>query len=125
LYALGRHLLIELTGCDAALLDDLEFLKECLHTAAVRCGATVVGDSFYHFTPQGVSGVVNIAESHISIHTWPECGYAALDVFTCGDTVEPEEAARVISEALQAKHCSLVELKRGLLQGSPVNSATP
>ncbi len=125
MYALGRHLLIELTGCNAALLDDLEFLKECLHTAAVRCGATVVGDSFYHFTPQGVSGVVNIAESHISIHTWPECGYAALDVFTCGDTVEPEEAARVISEALQAKHCSLVELKRGLLQGSPVNSATP
>ena len=125
MFALGRHLLIELTGCNAGLLDDLEFLKDCLHSAAVRCGATVVGDSFYHFTPQGVSGVVNIAESHISIHTWPECGYAALDVFTCGDTVEPEEAARVISESLQAKHCSLVELKRGLLQGSPVNSATP
>ncbi len=125
MYALGRHLLIELTGCNCDLLDDLEFLKNCLHTAAVRCGATVVGDSFYHFTPQGVSGVVNIAESHISIHTWPECGYAALDVFTCGDTVEPEEAARLIFESLQAKHCSLVELKRGLLQGSAVDCATP
>jgi S-adenosylmethionine decarboxylase proenzyme len=124
LYALGRHLLIELTGCNSDLLDDLDFLKDCLHSAAVHCGATVVGDSFYHFTPQGVSGVVNIAESHISIHTWPECGYAALDVFTCGDTVEPEEAARVICESLQAKHCSLVELRRGLLQRSPVNSAT-
>ena len=91
--------------------------------AAVRCGATVVGDSFYHFSPQGVSGVVNIAESHISVHTWPECGYAALDVFTCGDRVEPEEAARYISEALEATHCSLVELKRGLLQESLVDKA--
>lgn len=106
------------------LLDDLEFLKQSLHSAAVRSGATVVGDSFYHFSPQGVSGVVNIAESHISIHTWPECGYAALDVFTCGDRVEPEEAARLISESLEAKHCSLVELKRGLLQQGVVNNAT-
>lgn len=124
MFALGRHLLIELTGCNVTLLDDLEFLKQSLHSAAVRSGATVVGDSFYHFSPQGVSGVVNIAESHISIHTWPECGYAALDVFTCGDRVEPEEAARLISESLEAKHCSLVELKRGLLQQSVVNNAT-
>jgi len=123
LFALGRHLLIELTGCNVNLLDDLEFLKQSLHVAAVRCGATVVGDSFYHFSPQGVSGVVNIAESHISVHTWPECGYAALDVFTCGDRVEPEEAARYISEALEATHCSLVELKRGLLQESLVDKA--
>jgi S-adenosylmethionine decarboxylase len=121
LYALGRHLLIELKGCNAILLNDLEFLKECLHSAAVRCGATVVGDSFYHFSPQGVSGVVNIAESHISIHTWPECGYAACDVFTCGDRVEPEEAARYIMEAVGATDCSLVELRRGLLQAHKAN----
>jgi len=120
LYALGRHLLIELKQCNAGLLDNLEFLRETLHTAAVRCGATVVGDSFYHFTPQGVSGVVNIAESHISIHTWPECRYAAVDVFTCGDRVEPEEAARFIMEAVEAGECSLMELRRGLLQASPV-----
>ena len=116
MYALGRHLLVELKGCNAELLDDLQFLKECLHSAAIRSGATVVGDSFYHFSPQGVSGVVNIAESHISIHTWPECGYAALDVFTCGDTVRPEEAARLIMESLEATDSSLVELRRGLLQ---------
>lgn len=120
MYALGRHLLIELKQCNAGLLDNLEFLRETLHTAAVRCGATVVGDSFYHFTPQGVSGVVNIAESHISIHTWPECRYAAVDVFTCGDRVEPEEAARFIMEAVEAGECSLMELRRGLLQASPV-----
>lgn len=123
MYALGRHLLIELKGCNAQLLDDLPFLKECLHSAAIRSGATVVGDSFYHFSPQGVSGVVNIAESHISIHTWPECGYAALDVFTCGDTVRPEEAARLIMESLEAKDSSLVELRRGLLQPSASHCA--
>lgn len=124
LYALGRHLLIELKQCNTSLLDDLDYLRETLHTAAVRCGATVVGDSFYHFTPQGVSGVVNIAESHISIHTWPECGYAAVDVFTCGDKVEPEAAARYIMQAVEAGDCSLIELRRGLLHTSPVQSAT-
>lgn len=123
MYALGRHLLIELKGCNTNLLDNLEFLRECLHSAAVRCGATVVGDSFYHFSPYGVSGVVNIAESHISIHTWPECGYAAVDVFTCGDKVTPEEAARLIMQSLEATDCSLVELRRGLLQASATQGA--
>jgi S-adenosylmethionine decarboxylase len=124
LYALGRHLLVELKECNSSLLDNLEFLQETLHSAAVRCGATVVGDSFYHFSPQGVSGVVNIAESHISIHTWPECGYAAVDVFTCGERVKPEEAARYIKQAVEAGDCSVIELRRGLLQSSPVPSAT-
>jgi len=124
LYALGKHLLIELKQCNASLLDNLDFLKETLHTAAVRCGATVVGDSFYHFAPHGVSGVVNIAESHISIHTWPECCYAAVDVFTCGDRVQPEEAARYIMQAVEAGECSVMEMRRGLLQASPVHGAT-
>ncbi len=124
LYALGRHLLVELKQCNTSLLNDLDYLKETLYVAADRCGATVVGDSFYHFSPQGVSGVVNIAESHISIHTWPECGYAAVDVFTCGDRVEPEEAARYIMQALEAGECSIIELRRGLMHTSPVQSAT-
>ncbi len=123
MYALGRHLLIELKGCNTNLLDNLEFLRECLHSAAGRSGATVVGDSFYHFSPHGVSGVVNIAESHLSIHTWPECGYAAVDVFTCGDKVEPEEAARMIMQSVEATDCSLVELRRGLLHASQIQSA--
>jgi S-adenosylmethionine decarboxylase len=123
LYALGRHLLVELKGCNVVLLDDLEYLKEHLHRAAVCCGAAVVGDSFYHFSPQGVSGVVNIAESHISVHTWPECGYAALDVFTCGDRVRPEEAVRCMAQAVEATDCSVIELRRGLMKTSPVGSA--
>jgi len=124
LYALGRHLLLELKDCNEELLDDLDFIRECLNEAAVRCGASVVGESFYHFSPRGVSGVVNIAESHISIHTWPEYGYAAVDVFTCGDTVTPEEAAKTIADRLEAGNHSLIELRRGMLEASQVSSGT-
>jgi S-adenosylmethionine decarboxylase len=120
LYALGRHLLLELKICNKEVLDDLDFLKECLNEAAIQCGATVVGESFHHFSPQGVSGVVNIAESHIAIHTWPEHSYAAVDVFTCGSTVEPEKAAKFITERLGAQTHSLIELRRGIMEDSRV-----
>jgi len=120
LNALGRHLLLELKMCNKEVLDDLDFIKDCLNEAAIQSGATVVGESFYHFSPYGVSGVVNIAESHIAIHTWPEYGYAAVDVFTCGDDVDPGKAARVITERLEAKNHSLIELRRGILEDSPV-----
>ena len=120
MYALGRHLLLELKICNEEVLDDLNFLKECLNEAAIQCGATVVGESFYHFSPYGVSGVVNIAESHIAIHTWPEHRYAAVDVFTCGTDVDPEKAARLIIERLGAKSHSLIELRRGIMEDSRV-----
>ena len=118
--ALGRHLLLELKICNEEVLDDLGFLKNCLNEAAIQSGATVVGESFYHFSPCGVSGVVNIAESHIAIHTWPEYGYAAVDVFTCGDDVDPERAARLITEKLEAQEHSLIELRRGIMEDSQV-----
>jgi len=121
LYALGRHLLLDLKDCDKEVLNDLDFLKECLHQAAIQCGATVVGESFYQFSPRGVSGVVNIAESHISIHTWPEYSYAAVDVFTCGDAVKPEEAAKLIIQQLQSKNHSYIELRRGMIEDSQVS----
>jgi len=120
LYALGRHLLLELKICNKEVLDDLDFLRECLNEAAVQSGATVVGESFYHFSPCGVSGVVNIAESHIAVHTWPEYNYAAVDVFTCGTTVDPEKAARLITERLGAQAHSLIELRRGIMEDSQV-----
>jgi len=120
LHALGRHLLLELKMCNKEVLDDLDFLKECLNEAAIQSGATVVGESFYHFSPQGVSGVVNIAESHIAVHTWPEYGYAAVDVFTCGNNVDPEKAARLIIERLGAQTHSLIELRRGIVEDSQV-----
>ena len=121
--ALGRHLLLELKECNEEVLNDLDFLKDCLNEAAIQCGATVVGESFYHFSPQGVSGVVNIAESHISIHTWPEYGYAAVDIFTCGDDVQPEKAYMVMVERLESKNHSLIELRRGIMETSKVRCA--
>jgi len=123
LNALGRHLLLELKICNEEVLNDLDLLKRYLNEAAVQSGATVVGESFYHFSPHGVSGVVNIAESHISIHTWPEFRYAAVDVFTCGDDVDPEKAARLITEKLGAQSHSLIELRRGIMEDSQVGCA--
>jgi S-adenosylmethionine decarboxylase proenzyme len=115
LNALGKHILLELKDCDRGVLDDLGFLRSTLLKAADDCGATVLGESFHPFSPQGVSGVVIIAESHLSIHTWPEYGYAAVDIFTCGDSVEPEKAAVVLIEKLGAGNHSLIEIQRGFL----------
>ena len=113
--ALGRHLLVELQDCDKEVLDDLDYLRDAMISAAIECGATVMGESFHHFSPQGVSGVVVIAESHLSIHTWPEYGYAAVDIFTCGTSVEPQKAAEALIAKLGAKSHSLMEIPRGVL----------
>ena len=113
--ALGRHLLVELQDCNREVLNDLSFLRDAMVTAAVECGAVVLGDSFHRFSPQGVSGVVVIAESHLSIHTWPEYGYAAVDIFTCGTTVIPEKAAGVLVVKLASKNHSLQEIQRGIM----------
>ena len=82
--------------------------------AAIVSGATIVGEVFHRFTPQGVSGAVVIAESHLSIHTWPEYGYAALDLFTCGNRVDPWKAFGYLGEKFQAGRTSQTEVKRGL-----------
>ena len=113
--ALGRHLLVELHECERGALNDLDFIREVMVKAAVDCGAVVLGESFHRFSPQGVSGVVVIAESHISIHTWPEFGYAAVDVFTCGTSVKPEIAAEVLIEKLGSRNHTLTEIQRGVL----------
>ncbi|MFA5400234.1 MAG: adenosylmethionine decarboxylase [Dehalococcoidia bacterium] len=117
--ALGKHMLLELKDCDAGLLNDMEYLREALNAVAVLIGATVIKDSFYQFSPQGISGVVIIAESHISIHTWPEFCYAAVDVFTCGEVIQPAKAVKPLAEKLKAKSTSYIELKRGVLMESP------
>jgi len=114
LNALGRHLLVELYDCDREVLNDLDLIRDVMVKAAIDCGAVVLGDSFHRFSPQGVSGVVVIAESHLSIHTWPEYGYAAVDVFTCGTTVHPEKAAEVLIDRLGSKHHSITEIPRGV-----------
>ena len=118
--ALGRHLLLELKDCNVEVLNDLDFLKRCLHDAAEQIGATVVNECFYEFSPHGISGVLVISESHLCVHTWPEYGYAAIDIFTCGDSVEPERAVNTLVEKLGSKNSSFIELKRGILQNNRV-----
>ena len=113
--ALGRHLLVELNDCDREVLNDLDQLRDAMLGAAIKSGAVILGDSFHRFSPQGVSGVVVIAESHLSVHTWPEYGYAAVDVFTCGTTVKPQKAAEVLIEKLGSKNHSMTEIPRGVL----------
>jgi S-adenosylmethionine decarboxylase len=115
LNALGRHLLVELHDCDKEALNDLGLIRDVMVKAAIDCGAVVLGESFHRFSPQGVSGVVIIAESHLSIHTWPEYGYAAVDIFTCGTFVNPEKAAEVLIEKLGSKNHSVMEIPRGVL----------
>ncbi|HIC91780.1 MAG TPA: S-adenosylmethionine decarboxylase proenzyme [Syntrophaceae bacterium] len=112
---LGKHLLVELMGCDSKILNDRKVIRNFLVKAAQAAGATPVKDIFHPFSPVGISGVVVIAESHLSIHTWPEYGYAAVDVFTCGDKISPEIAANFLAEKLQAQHVSMMEVTRGII----------
>jgi spermidine synthase len=111
--ALGRHILADFYGCNPEILDSEEEVKNLLIGAAQASGATIVGASFHRFAPQGVSGMVLIAESHLAIHTWPENGFAAVDIFTCGP-IEPLVAYRFLLEAFQAQSGSLVEVNRGI-----------
>ena len=111
--ALGKHFLLDLKDCSKELLNDLDFLKGVLSSIAKDAGTSVIGESFHRFQPQGISGVVLITGAHLCIHTWPEHSYAAIDIFTYGDLFQPEEAARLIIEKLEAKNPSIVELKRG------------
>ena len=88
------------------------FLRDTITTAAKRAGATLLNLITHRFEPQGVTGLALLAESHISIHTWPESGYAAVDVFTCGDHTMPERACIVLSEELDAGSYKLKSFRR-------------
>ncbi|UCC66227.1 MAG: S-adenosylmethionine decarboxylase proenzyme [Deltaproteobacteria bacterium] len=112
---LGRHLLAELYGCDEGILNNREAIEKIMNDAALVSGATIVGSVFHLFNPHGISGVVVIAESHFAIHTWPEFRYAAVDIFTCGDEVDPWKAHEHIKRELKAESFSMVEMRRGEL----------
>lgn len=108
----GCHILLELSGCPAPLLDDVAAVERELVQAAREAGARVVNAVFHAFAPQGISGVVVIAESHVTIHTWPEHGYAAIDIFTCG---EPDLARRIqvlVERAFTPAHVNAREITR-------------
>ncbi|NKB63475.1 MAG: adenosylmethionine decarboxylase [Gammaproteobacteria bacterium] len=98
--ALSRHLMVEYYDCSPTVLNDAIVLKNSFLAAAEHSSATVIDSSFRHFDPQGVSGFVVISESHFSIHTWPEYRYAAVDIFTCGETVDCQKAIDFLNDAL-------------------------
>ncbi|MBV8354793.1 MAG: S-adenosylmethionine decarboxylase proenzyme [Candidatus Eremiobacteraeota bacterium] len=112
--ALGTHIVCELSGCDARTLTDVEGVQKILTIAARKANATVLEAAFHRFDPHGVSGVVVIAESHLSIHTWPEIGYAAMDFYTCGDQTDPWAACEYAAKRLGAQSMRATELKRGI-----------
>ena len=123
--ALGRHILVEFFECDPQALNDIPGIEAAMVQAAQDSGATVLSSDFHHFSPHGVSGVVLIQESHLAIHTWPEYQYAAADLFTCGDEVDPWLAFDSLKAALSSKNYSVIELHRGalnLMQRIPFNS---
>lgn len=108
------HLLLEYWDCDRAALDDLQRVEVVMCEAARAAGASVRAQIFKPFEPQGVSGVVVIEESHLSIHTWPEVGYAAVDVLTCGKRCDPHKAHQVLVSGLKAGRYEMMEIRRGL-----------
>ncbi len=110
----GNHVLVELW--DAVNLDDPKMIDEALLQGALDAGATVLHSHFHHFSPySGVSGVVVLAESHISIHTWPEKNYAAIDIFMCGDC-DPHDALPSIKRAFQPGSVEVQHHKRGVIK---------
>jgi len=109
---LGTHLLVEYGGCDGDLLDDQSYIEGLMRRAAMAAGATIVTSTFHQFAPQGVSGVVVVEESHLSIHTWPEKGYAAVDFYTCGECL-PARAEQVLYEGLAATSSETMTVLRG------------
>ena len=113
--ALGKHILVEYYDCDVNLLNKPVAIKEMMEGAARDAQATIVESFIHQFSPFGVSGVVVIAESHLTIHTWPEFGYAAVDVFTCGDDLDPWKCYYYMLDKLKAKHSTTIELRRGTL----------
>lgn len=114
--SLGRHILAEIYGCNFDFLNDVEKVEETMINAALEAGAEIREFVFHKFSPQGVSGVVVISESHLAIHTWPELGYAAVDVFTCGDRVNPWDACNYLVEKFKATSMNATEIKRGLIE---------
>ncbi len=117
--ALGRHVLCEAYECEPEVLNNVEVVEKIMVDAAVYAGAEVREVAFHKFSPQGVSGMVIISESHLALHTWPEFEYAAIDVFTCGDSVNPWDACKYILEKFMAKRSMANEVKRGIVKKYP------
>ena len=113
--ALGRHIIAEFYDCNSEIIKDAALVEDVMLKSVKISGATIVQPVFHKFSPFGVSGIVVVSESHFSIHTWPEYKYCAVDIFTCGDTIESQDALEYLKENLGCGNVSVVEMKRGFL----------
>jgi S-adenosylmethionine decarboxylase len=111
--SLGKHILVDFYGCNKEIIDDINLVKKHLLEAAKIAEATILTDVFHRFSPQGVSGVVVIGESHLAVHTWPEHEIASIDLFTCSDKMKPQDAIEYLFNSLQAKSYEIQEIDRG------------
>ena len=109
----GITCLLELYDCPPDILDNQQRIKEALREAVNHANATLLNEVSHQFSPQGVTALGLLAESHISIHTWPEHGYAAVDIFTCGNRAMPELACTFLIKELAAKHHAIQRVERG------------
>lgn len=111
--ARGLHIIAEFSGCDPTIIGDKERVRSIMVEAAEVAGAIVCEVAFHTFVPQGVSGVVVIAESHLSVHTWPESRYVAIDIYTCGEHTSPDRACAFLGDAFAAEHREITRIARG------------
>lgn len=113
LIPVGTHCILELYNCPEHLLNDVALIKQALRRAAENARSTLLDEITYQFNPHGVTAVALLAESHISLHTWPELGYLAADVFTCGQHTQPEDACQYLLETFCAGSHAFFKLPRG------------
>ncbi len=123
---LGRHLTLEFYDCKAAILSDATLMEDIFIRSAQAAGAHVISSNFHNFEPQGVSGVVVISESHFAVHAWPEYDYAAVDIFTCGETINFDVAIKVLARELNSgKYVISGVLNRGIVTHDGLIRAVP
>lgn len=113
LVPVGSHCILELYECPNHLLNDFEFISQALKEAVKQAKSTLLKELTHQFEPYGITAIALLAESHISVHTWPEIGYVAVDMFSCGEDAEPEKACHYLTEAFQASKHVLLTLPRG------------
>jgi S-adenosylmethionine decarboxylase len=114
--ALGRQVLVEYYDCNQDVINDVSQIESILLEATRKSKASIISHNFHKFSPHGVSGTVVIAESHVAIHTWPEYGYAAVDIFTCGETIDPWIIQEHLKDCFQSGNVSSMEMKRGMFK---------
>lgn len=115
---LGHHVIIEFWGCNDGI-NDAELMRTAIIEAVRAANATLLDLNVHTFSPHGVTGVAVLSESHLSVHSWPEYGYLAADVFTCGATTKPAAAVEVLRRYFKPRRVELQELRRGVISPEP------